>query len=504
MAFAQIFAARPVRAPVADPALAAAPAPEQDYLLALALRGGGDERLALDACDGRNAYGLLARQTPGETFFSSSTATSVSALGLEAAAGASRALEAGARSPFGWFEALRARLKAQFAPGRDVETIFSPSGTDGETLALVLAQALAPGPTTNLLVGPQDSGRGVVLAAGGCHFLASSAFGPTRESGGKRAGWGRLDIEVESVAIRDGAGAARSAEEIDAEVFSRAKRALDAGRGLIIHLLEGSKTGVFAPSLELAKRIAALAPEKTLIYADCCQARVSSQRIGALLDAGAVVALTGSKFFAGPPFSGVLLVPGMLRERLPQNFTPPEGLADFSSLCDWPPNLREKLDFRFVSAFNLGLGLRWEAALAEIERFSAVAPELADRIAARFADHAARAAAAQNIALLASGPPARPILSFAVRRRDGAPADAFFAQTLQAALRAGPASGGRKYHLGQPVTIGPEVALRLCLSAPQVSDIAEAMAEGLSFSMAFAPLGAAIDGLFAAWRALLR
>lgn len=494
MAFARLRAAS--ASPVA--------APEPDYVLGLALRGGGDERLALDACDGRNAYGLFARPHPGETFFSSSTATSVSALGLEAAAAAFAALEAGARSPFGWFEALRGRVRGQFAPGRDVEAIFAPSGTDCESLAVVLAEALSLGPLTNLLVGPEESGRGVALAAEARHFLPSSAFGPTRERGARRAGWAGLDVAVDSVAIRDANGAPRGDDEIEAELFAQAEAALAQGRGLILHLLEGSKTGLCAPSLEAARQFAAQAPGKILLYADCCQARVSMARIGELLDAGCVVAVTGSKFFAGPPFSGALLLPGALRDRLPENFAPPEGLADFSSLCDWPPNLREKLDFRFVSAFNLGLGLRWEAALAEIERFGKVASPCADRIAAHFAAYAEESARQRNIALLASASPSRPILSFAVRRRDGAPADIFFAQTLQAALRNGPPSGGRKYHLGQPIAIGAEVALRLCLSAPQISEIAEAMAGGLSFSMGFAPLGAALDGVFAAWRGLLR
>jgi hypothetical protein len=55
----------------------------------------------------------------------------------------------------------------------------------------------------------------------------------------------------------------------------------------------------------------------------------------------------------------------------------------------------------------------------------------------------------------------------------------------------------RIFHVGQPVSIGPRSALRVCLSASQIVDAAETMAGSLD--TAVAPLLADLDGLFQKW-----
>jgi hypothetical protein len=79
------------------------------------------------------------------------------------------------------------------------------------------------------------------------------------------------------------------------------------------------------------------------------------------------VFLTGSKFMGGPPFSGFALVPRQMVERAGPL---PSGLADVFRRAEWPecwPG-RESL----VDEENLGLWLRLEAAIFELERFQAL------------------------------------------------------------------------------------------------------------------------------------
>jgi len=58
----------------------------------------------------------------------------------------------------------------------------------------------------------------------------------------------------------------------------------------------------------------------------------------------------------------------------------PAGLADYSSRLDWPADLRAKAELQWANEANLGLGLRWVAALDETERFLRPARRLAREV----------------------------------------------------------------------------------------------------------------------------
>ena len=80
--------------------------------------------------------------------------------------------------------------------------------------------------------------------------------------------------------------------------------------------------------------------------------------------------ITGSKFAAGPPFAGALLLPpGLLQQ--PQLHLP-AGLLAYTAAEDWPAALRGRVTRQFAATDNIGVGLRWEAALAELERLFAL------------------------------------------------------------------------------------------------------------------------------------
>ena len=92
-----------------------------------------------------------------------------------------------------------------------------------------------------------------------------------------------------------------------------------------------------------------------------------------------MVLITGSKFAGGPPLSGALLLPEVIATGLRSAPLPPEGLADYSARLDWPEPLQATFARDLTTTANLGLGLRWSAALAELKRFAAVDPRLQQR-----------------------------------------------------------------------------------------------------------------------------
>jgi hypothetical protein len=55
------------------------------------------------------------------------------------------------------------------------------------------------------------------------------------------------------------------------------------------------------------------------------------------------------------------------------------------------------------------------------------------------------------------------------------------------------------FDLGQPVPVGPQKALRVCLSAVHIVDVAERGAAGQSLQLALGPLIEDLDKLFCKW-----
>ena len=100
------------------------------------------------------------------------------------------------------------------------------------------------------------------------------------------------------------------------------------------------------------------------------------------LDRGAIVFVTGSKFMGGPPFSGFAMVPRALAEAAPAL---PEGFAAIFRRAEWPagwPGAEILPD-----SVNLGLLLRLEASIFELERFQRLAVADVERVILAF--HAA-------------------------------------------------------------------------------------------------------------------
>ncbi|UDL89422.1 hypothetical protein LGH82_30920 [Mesorhizobium sp. PAMC28654] len=283
--------------------------------ISLLLGTGGDRRIWPDAITRRNRYGTLAVPADDEISFSSTTASNVSAEGFLAAGVALRRLiDLESPSPVAydqWFADIRDAIPRNLGCV-GAEVVLAASGTDAELIALCLFAGLSKRPLTNVLVAPDETGNGVPRAAAGCHYSDLTALGGTVEAGAPLEGLPPGRIEVRTIAIRNETGEPRHQHEIDADVIATVELELRRDRDVLVHVLDTSKTGLPAVTRQAARHVAALAPGRVHIIVDACQFRGSISSLRQDLADGFVVALTGSKFIAGPPFSGALLIPSAL------------------------------------------------------------------------------------------------------------------------------------------------------------------------------------------------
>ena len=371
-----------------------------------------------------------------------------------------------------------------------------PSGTDVELIAA--AYALSHGrPVTSVVVAPAEVGSGTLLAAGGRHFSSETPSGVAAEPGEPIAGFDPERLSVVGVPVREAEGSLRSAESVESEVAGAIGDAIETGRLVVLHLVDGSKTGVRLPRTETVSSWQDRYGPDLVVVVDAAQVRVDQRSIGDHVRRNRLVFATGSKFYAGPPFSAALLSPpGWLAEG--GGGPAPVGLAEYLDRWSCPPTATWLTDAAGPGC-NLGLLLRWHAALAEMGDFHSVAPSVRDEIVRGFAlgvldaiDRHPRVELVPSpwteaAALAGRGLDELPtIFTFTVSDPNGRPLTVDAARRLQRALQrdlsdemdgdASPRVARSEVYLGQPVGIGsgPEGAiggLRFALGAPTVSDI---------------------------------
>jgi hypothetical protein len=489
-----------------------------DGLLRTLLVSGGDDRIWPDPETLRNRYGTPVAPAADEVWFSSCTATGISAPAFDAAHGALSMLldgEHATRQPMdAWFHDLRTQIVALYGCAGST-AVLTPSGTEGELIALAVAKCLFTRPLTNIVIAAAETGSGVPKAAAGMSFLASTSLGGATHANRRLDGWAHADIEVANVEIRSPGGDPRPSADIDRDAAMAAGRALARGRSVLLHILDASKTGLTGVSRDAALQIAAVAPDRVMVVVDACQLRSPPEQLCCDLECGFMVLITGSKFAGGPPFCGALLLPEAVAHRLRRAPSPPEGLADYSARLDWPHALQDTFAREFTFA-NLGAGLRWTAALAELQRLKGVPQELQSTILSHFrAEVIARARSSPFATTLhdaGDGDRGTPSIVPILACHDmGAPFTAAEAAVLHLNLRkplpacgSGPRQDGldRVIHVGQPVTVGSRSALRICASARHVADVAMGIAQGAPLVDAFAPIACNLDLLFAKWAAI--
>jgi hypothetical protein len=326
---------------------------------------GGDARIVLDKATGLNRY--LSAPRPSEVLaYASSTANDVSAAAFAYAEGLLEDIgpELSGADYEARLEGLRARIRSAYALPADAQIVFAPSGTDLEYVALACVQGRGPGGTHNILLGADEVGSGCIHSAFGRFFANETALDVAVAPGQPVPGLGDTHVEMIDIPVRDAEGRARPSRDIAQAMDEAAEAAAAQGRHVLVHAVHGSKTGLILPSLGDIDRLRARHGEAITFVVDACQARITSPAIADYLARDAIVFVTGSKFMGGPPFSGFAIVPaGQMRGMAP--LAP--GLASVFRRAEWPEGCsgREALE----DSANLGLLLRLEASLFELERF---------------------------------------------------------------------------------------------------------------------------------------
>jgi hypothetical protein len=474
-----------------------------EYLL---LSGGGS-RLRLDPRTGRSPYGCSALPEPDSLEFASSTASTVSAPAYRAveafrqelieAGLAGRLPEVLARAVGEIKQGVVLACGAEDLPG--IEVVLTPSGTDGEYAALHLARRRQTERLVNIVIAPEETGRGLRDAAQGLHFATEAPAGEAVVQGQPLAGLEPASVAVETIEIRAPDGTPRLPSAVDAEVKARALRAVALGSRCLVHLLEVSKSGLGGPSPRAVRELTARHGERIDVVVDACQMRDRPAALRSYLEAGWMVLLTGSKFAMGPPFSGALLVPHRVAGKAPDLDPLPAGYGQYFTHPEWP-DAWQALTAALPTAPNLGVLLRWRAALFEIQAYRTVPEALRGRIVEQLGRAIRQAIDAspqlERVAAPAptEGDPPATIFSFRLLRPDATgrcrPVDPdtarqvwrWLREDLSDRLPAGAPKAerrlaGRVCHLGQPIHLGsfegaPVGALRICIGARQVVEAA--------------------------------
>ena len=229
----------------------------------------------------------------------------------------------------------------------DARTLLAASGTDAVMLATFLVADSDCAPLTTIVVGIEETGSGVAHAVIGCHFQSRTPKGVAVMPGAPVLP-GR-DLRRIELPLRDARGAPLDLSVIDAAVVAAARQEIAAGRRVVVHRLDSSKTGLTAPSLACLSTLETEFGDRFTVLVDACQLRASTASLAAYHRRGWPIVVTGSKFVTGPAFSGAIILPPATTLREP-----------------------ELPGYDRAEAPAPGVLLRWRAALEEWRRFDAL------------------------------------------------------------------------------------------------------------------------------------
>lgn len=260
------------------------------------------------------------------------------------------------------FESVRRQqakeLKELINFGEDdrFEIFFAPSGSDLCYLPLMLARLIHPSKNIcNIITCPEELGSGSLTASSGKYFFSVNQFGEKVEKGGDiESGF---PINVKTFPARDTDGSIIDHRlNILKEIQNNYQEYTVIG-----NLVIGSKSGIYDNI-----NIIPSAPADMLWVVDMCQFRTARSLVHELIDLNAMVMITGSKFYQAPPFCGALLVPRNIIARI-HNISQKviQPFTTIFSKYDIPESL-PKLRNHFRDYENIGLLLRWQAALHEM------------------------------------------------------------------------------------------------------------------------------------------
>ena len=326
---------------------------------------GGDERIELNEAPGhRNRYNLNPLDPQGLFYRGSCTCGVLSEDTLKVMEAKKAQLKVAGSDP-DWADAQRTRLQAILDPNDRSEVFFGPSGTDLLYYPLLVARAQSKRPILNVLSCPEELGSGSRMAVAGKGFSLKTASQIAQTKGALL----HSDLESEVVELP-----ARSEEGgiCDRKADVRALIEANKDKMVIVHLVFGSKSGI-KDDLEVIESL-----PNVIWTVDLCQFRADPELVDALLAKGAMILITGSKFYQAPPFCGALLVPKAQAEQI--GIQPPAavtGLANILVKNDIPTHFE---GFRkcLPREENPASRMRWECGLFEMERCHALSREKID------------------------------------------------------------------------------------------------------------------------------
>lgn len=299
---------------------------------------------------------------------------------------------------------IRERLRAVFGLSFEDTISLFPSGTDAELMPSLVAFLRAVrrrdrgSDIFSIITAAGEVGSGTLLASMGQHFakrLPSGRVGccsvGDRVFGlGDGAAPGAGAFTGATLTMRDEQGCLLSPETRDwrvEEMVREAATALDeSGKprygAIVVHMVVGSKTGHVMPSADCLDRLVAQYGSLVVPVVDACQGRLCEEDIREFLDKGHIVLSTGSKFYGGPPFSGVCLMSEGTAQELEQMLSDSEAMEILkqsrlkeyvvaSLMSDDLPKLRSLLPQR---PLNYGALMRWTVALHNMEHFYSDVP----------------------------------------------------------------------------------------------------------------------------------
>lgn len=449
------------------------------------LTSGGDHRLEIDPSTGLSRYRVAPH--PRDTApFGSCSASSPSERSMNAVAPHLAALRSTSNPSSVVHEGtagIRARLSKIMRLREDETCALAPSGTDA--IYLVSALALRGADRVHhVVVGASELGGGTLAASQGLCFSPTPPFA-TLDAAAPISGLaGRCSAEP--LFLRTTSGVRRTPDEVDAATFSAVEAAIKPGARIVVHLVAHSKTGLRNPSAALARQLTKTFGDQVLVLVDAAQGRLAPRDVRQALDYGFMVLFTGSKFYSGPPFSGVIFVPsGLSTDPGPL----PVGLSDWISRADLPSRWpRARASLRVES--NPGLYLRWVAAMAEIEAYHAIPIQLRGRVYHVFAGGVYETfGPSKSIEIDAPMPPVHELVTslgaypsvFGFRvHDDSGPLNAKRLDALHTLLDSNLSQTdptlSAQYHLGRPVSLGPPTAdspalLRVAMGGRLVTDL---------------------------------
>jgi hypothetical protein len=424
-----------------------------------AITSGGDERCLVDPATGTNRYFIDPVRFDDLFSRGSCSANTLTRSTYPVA------VEFLRQQPDLDFEAVlhnhETRLKtlAGTSCSVDFEVFWGPSGSDLLYLPLLFQKALAPDrPVASLLSCPEELGSGSQFAADG-RFFSSRTQLRDRVPNGQRLG--PLEgLEVIPLPARDHAGRIAKRRASIEQLLADNRHASRIG-----NLVYGSKSGI-----EDDLGIIDDHPDGVMWVVDLCQFRVDPPLIARLLEAGALVMLTGSKFFEAPPFCAALLVPDRWVAQLSQargaNLDPFGALISASDVPAGLVDIRRQLpDHR-----NWGLRMRWEVALAEMEAFVEFPWHDTESAIAHWNDQVCRHLASTGSFRLIPDQHLtnRSIISFQVlvegRPLSRGELGELFA-TLAMTHHDGFVDGPKRAFIGQPVAYGDDAFVRLAVGS---------------------------------------